>query len=271
VTDLNPQAREMADESMVRNLDAQARCIWPQEVALFHRYGLPDDVRILDAGCGTGEISSRLADLYPRAKVLGIDIIDAHLDLARRRYAHLAPRLTFEHRSIFELGLPDRTFDLTVCRHVTHSVPHPDRVVRELARVTKSGGRLHMIPEDYDMLHFERGVPDPREFWHDAAREFGEKTVTDLFIGRHTYRIMAGLGLLDIAVDYVIVDTIRTPREAFAGILTAWRDGYVQSVSEYTRFDAAQAEAYFNRMIDNIRDPSGYAVWMVPVVSARIP
>jgi hypothetical protein len=29
MTDLNPQAKQMADESMVRNLDAQARAIWP--------------------------------------------------------------------------------------------------------------------------------------------------------------------------------------------------------------------------------------------------
>jgi hypothetical protein len=28
--------------------------------------------------------------------------------------------------------------------------------------------------------------------------------------------------------------------------------------------------AYFNQMIANIRDPQGYAVWMVPVVSARV-
>jgi hypothetical protein len=28
---------------------------------------------------------------------------------------------------------------------------------------------------------------------------------------------------------------------------------------------------YFNQMIENIRNPLGYAVWMVPVVSARVP
>jgi len=36
---LNPQAREMADESMVRNLAAQALAIWPQEEPLIRRYG----------------------------------------------------------------------------------------------------------------------------------------------------------------------------------------------------------------------------------------
>src|SRR5439155_1263603 len=86
MTDLNPQAKQMADESMVRNLDAQARAIWPQEVELIRRYRLPDDIRILDAGCGTGEAAWRLAELFPRAEVLGVDIIDSHLELARVRH-----------------------------------------------------------------------------------------------------------------------------------------------------------------------------------------
>src|ERR1051325_4347010 len=100
-------------------------------------------VRILDAGCGTGEGSSRLAEMFPRARVLGVDILDDHLALARERYAGLGPRLTFEHQSIFELPAPDGTYDFTVCRHVIHSIPHPDRVIAELVRVTRPGGRLH--------------------------------------------------------------------------------------------------------------------------------
>ena len=143
---------------MVRNLDAQARAIWPQEMPLLKRYGLPENPQILDAGCGTGEAASRLAELFPTAKILGIDIIDAHLDLARSRYAHLASRLQFENQSVFELKIPDRTFDLTVCRHVIHSIPHPERVIGELVRVTRPGGYLHLIPEDYGMLHFQRGA-----------------------------------------------------------------------------------------------------------------
>jgi hypothetical protein len=43
VTDLNPQAKQMADESMVRGLDAQARAIWPQEVHFIRRYAIPND------------------------------------------------------------------------------------------------------------------------------------------------------------------------------------------------------------------------------------
>lgn len=271
MTDLNPQAKQMADESMVRGLDGQARAIWPQEAPLFRRYAVRGDARILDAGCGTGEGASRLAELFPEAQVLGVDIVDHHLDLARSRYSKLAPRLKFEHRSIFQLSLPDHSFDLTVCRHVLHSIPHVDRVLTELVRVTRPGGYLHIIAEDYGMLHFQRGALDPRDLWHVAPAKFGELTETDLFIGRNIYGILAGMDLEDITIDYAVVDTLRVPRETFAAILEAWRDGYAEPISQLTPIPYDSAVAYFNQMIANIRNPKGYAVWMVPIVAARIP
>jgi ubiquinone/menaquinone biosynthesis C-methylase UbiE len=270
MTDLNPQAKQMADESMVRNLDAQARAIWSQEVPLLRRYSLPPDPHILDAGCGTGEAASRLAELFPQASVLGVDIVDAHLDLARRRYASLAPRLRFEHQSIFELKAPDESFDLTVCRHVLHSIPHPDRVLAELARVTRRGGYLHLIAEDYGMLHFQPGALDVRDFWHRAPSSFGAATGTDLFMGRNTFSILVPMNVEQITVDYIIVDTVRVPRETFAAIIEAWRDGYAEAIGELTPITREAAVAYFDQMIANIRDPRGYAVWMVPVLSARV-
>jgi ubiquinone/menaquinone biosynthesis C-methylase UbiE len=271
MTDLNPQARQMADESMVRNLAAQASAIWPQELPLFGRYALPAAPRILDAGCGTGEIASRLAELFPAASVLGVDIIDHHLELARTRYAQLAPRLAFEHQSIFELEAEDATFDLVVCRHVVQSIPHPDRVLGELERVTRPGGYLHVIAEDYGMLHFQRGALDPSDFWHAVPPAFEAATGTDLHIGRNVYGVLAALGLDEIRVEYIVVDPLHAPRETFARILEAWRDGYVESIGELTPMSSASALAYFEQMIASVRDPRGYALWMVPVWSARVP
>ena len=271
MTDLNPQARQMADESMVRNLAAQAQAIWPQESPLFDRYALPARARILDAGCGTGEISVRLAERYAEATVLGVDIIDAHLDVARSRAAPLGPRVTFEHQSVFELAARDGTFDLTVCRHVLQAIPHAERVLAELARVTRRGGWLHVIAEDYRMLHFQRGTRDPDDFWYAVPTRFAAATNTDLFIGRNAYAILARLGLVDIRIDYVVVDPLRVPRPTFAAILRAWMDGYAEAIGEYGEMSAEEARAYFDQMIADIEDPARYAVWLVPVVAARVP
>ena len=277
MTDLNPQGAQMADESMVRTLAAQIQAIWPQEAALFRRYALAGELHILDAGCGTGEATLKLAELYPRARLLGVDILDPHLERARQRIGaptnsgRLASRLSFENRSVYELGLPDRSFDLTVCRHVLHSIPHADRAIAELARVTRRGGQLHLIPEDYDMLHFPRGTPDARDFWHQVPNRFGQATGTGLFVGRHAVGILNRLGLTDITLDVVVVDTLRVPRETFASIIEAWRDGYAAPCAEVMGWPLAEAEAYFDKMIADIRDPLGYAVWMVPVVAAKVP
>lgn len=271
MSDLNPQAKQMADESMVRGLEAQARAIWPQESALLGRYALPAKPNILDAGCGTGEGASRLAELFSHANVLGVDIIDEHLERARSRYAALAPRLRFEHQSVYELAAADDIYDLTVCRHVLQSIPHAERVIAELARVTRPGGYLHVIAEDYGMLHFERRALDPREFWYAGPAAIGAATGVDPFIGRNAFGILAGLQLEAIAIDYAVVDTVRVPRDTFAAILEAWRDGYAETIGQLTSFTHASAVAYFDQMIANVRDPEGYAVWLVPIASARIP
>jgi ubiquinone/menaquinone biosynthesis C-methylase UbiE len=267
-TDLNPQAAQMADESMVRTLAAQARAIWPQEAPLLLRYRLPQQPAILDAGCGTGEGAARLAELFESARVLGVDIIDAHLDLARSRYAQYAPRLSFAHQSIYALDAADETFDLVACRHVLHSIPHTGRVLAELVRVTRRGGHVHIIAEDYGMIHFDErsGV---REFWNVAPAAFGTATSTDLFVGRNIVPLLSQLDVDAITVDYVIVDTLRVPRDTFADMLEAWRDGFVDVIAELTPLSRDATAAAFDRMIATVRNPPGYAVWMVPIVSAR--
>jgi SAM-dependent methyltransferase len=261
----------MAAESMVRTLAAQADAIWPQERPLFDRYRLPHGAEVLDAGCGTGEISMRLAEAFTSARVLGVDIVDAHLERARTRSAPLGGRVRFEHRSLFDLGLPDASFDLVVCRHVLQAIPHPERAIAELARVARPGGRLHLIVEDYLMINFEPRRLDPDDFWNEGPRRFGEATGTDLLIGRKTHRILRRLGLTDITVDYVVVDPLRVPRETFIAIWESWRDGYANAIAANTRVSREIFLAHFEDMIATLRDPDGYGVWHVPVVAARVP
>ena len=268
---LNPQREQMADESMVRNLAAQAEAIWPQEQRFFERYHLPAESHVLDAGCGTGEISLRLAQMLPQIHLLGVDLIDDHLERARARTASLAERVRFENRSIFELGLPDAAFDLVLCRHVLQAIPHADRALAELVRVTKRGGWIHLIPEDYLMIHFEPRQLDADDFWTVSPRRFGAALGTDLRIGRNAYGHLRRLGLSDISVDYVVVDSLRVPRATFAAIFAAWRDGYADTVSENTGIPRETFVAHFDDMIATIQDPERYAVWHVPVVAARVP
>src|SRR5437660_1572603 len=114
--------------------------------------------------------------------------------------------------------------------------------------------------------------PRRGSWMRDAApASFGKPTGTDLFVGRHIFGILANLGMEDIAIDYIVVDTIRVPRPTFAAIIEAWRDGYAEAIGELTAITRESATAYFEQMIATIRDPRGYAVWMVPVAIGRVP
>ncbi|MBS0662584.1 MAG: methyltransferase domain-containing protein [Verrucomicrobia bacterium] len=267
--DRNPQAEQMADESMIRNLAAQANAIWPQEAALFARYGLPAESRIADIGCGSGEITARLAGLFPRAEILGVDILESSVALARARHAALAPRVQFRQGDAFELEMPAGTYDLVTCRHVTQSIPEPGRVLAELVRITRTGGWVHVLSEDYSMLHFMPGARDPDVFWHQWVRTAAASMGVDERVGRRTWSMLQALGLEDLRVDYVVVDTVRVPRPTFAAIIEAWRDGYAAVISQHAHHPPDEVRAHFDQMIASILDPAQYAVWHVPVLAGR--
>ena len=268
--DLNPQGAQMADESMIRCLAAQVEAIWPQEKAFINFYRLPRNARVLDVGAGTGEFSARVAESYPEARVLGIELLPAWVELAREKHAALAPRLEFEVGDAFALDLPDDSFDLVANRHMVQSVPHVDKVLAELVRVTKPGGHVHLLAEDYTMLHMMSGPLDPDFLWRKGPVEFSERTGTDSRIGRRAWTLMRAAGLTEVRVDYVILDTLRVPRRVMADIFTAWRDGYVDALAT-PQWPAAVVRQHFNEIIASVLNPDHYAVWHVPIVSGVKP
>ena len=87
-------------------------------------------------------------------------------------------------------------------------IPHPERVIAELMRVTRPGGCLHVIAEDYGMIHFERSGSDLQQFWHTVSDQVGAATGTDMYIGRHLFGVLSAAKLQDISLDYVVVDTL---------------------------------------------------------------
>ena len=237
--DRNPQRAQMADESMVRNLAYQARAIWPQEAPLFHRYTLPPEARVLDVGCGPGEISSRRAAAMPRATVIGVDVLEGSVAPARERHAALAPRLSFAQGDAYALAFPDASFDLVVCRHVLQSIPEPERAVAEMRRVARPGAWLHLLLEDYDLVQAFPASEGLARFW-ELPRAFGRASRTDMHVGRRGLVLLRGAGLVDIREDDVVVDTLRVPRDVLAGIVEAWRDGYTEVLARHGGLPAAK-------------------------------
>jgi SAM-dependent methyltransferase len=267
--DLNPQGEQMADESMIRTLAAQIEAIWPQEMKLIESYGLPRDAHVLDVGAGTGEFTARIAAALPDAQVTGVELLPASVEHARRQHASLGPRVRFETGDAFNLTQPSDSFDLVVNRHMVQAVPKVERVFAELARVAKPGGRVHVLAEDYSMLHMMSGPHDPDLFWRKVV-DFATRTGTDARIGRRAWSLLRACGLEDVRVDYVVVDTLRVPRRVFADIITAWRDGYAEALAT-PESPARSIRQQFDEIIASLLNPEHYAVWQLPIVSGVKP
>jgi ubiquinone/menaquinone biosynthesis C-methylase UbiE len=273
-SDRNPQAAQMAHDSMRRTLQAQTEAIWPQERELIARYRTgahppPRAARVLDAGCGTGEFSARLCAEYADWQVDGVDLMPELLHWAREHERAHAPRLRVSQGDLFALPQAAATYDLVCCRHVLQAIPHAERALAELSRVLRPGGRMHLVAEDYAMLHALAEPLDVDEFWQQGPVQYTARTGTDARIGRRAAPLLAALGFEDVSVDYVIVDTQRVPRETFARIITAWRDGYTDVLADGSGKPPSWFRARFDQFIASIRDPRQYAVWFVPVVSGR--
>ncbi|WP_408586490.1 class I SAM-dependent methyltransferase [Novosphingobium sp.] len=97
--------------------------------------------RIVDIGCGAGELSLALARLRPDARVTGIDLSEALLDVARER-GEAQSNLTFEQADASRWSSTDSPPDLYVSRHGVMFFDDPPAAFAHLARVAAPGARL---------------------------------------------------------------------------------------------------------------------------------
>ncbi|HEY9665539.1 MAG TPA: class I SAM-dependent methyltransferase [Coleofasciculaceae cyanobacterium] len=104
------------------------------------------DIRILDAGCGTGVGTEYLVHLNPQASVVGIDLSGGALDVAQERCRRSgADRVTFYHMSLCDAERLDGEFDLINCVGVLHHLPDPIQGIKSLAAKLAPGGLMHIF------------------------------------------------------------------------------------------------------------------------------
>ncbi|MBD2182297.1 class I SAM-dependent methyltransferase [Planktothrix sp. FACHB-1355] len=104
------------------------------------------EIRILDAGCGTGVGTEYLVHLNPKAQVVGIDLSGGALAVAKERCQRSgADRVEFHHLSLYDAGQLPGQFDLINCVGVLHHLPDPKRGIQSLAAKLAPGGLMHIF------------------------------------------------------------------------------------------------------------------------------
>ena len=108
-----------------------------------------DSRRILDAGCGTGLFSIALAAALPDSQVVGVDLSSGMLGVATAQArARSLGNAHFSSADATDLPFDRGSFDVVVAAGLLPNVNDRPGVVRELARVVRTGGRLLVVEFD---------------------------------------------------------------------------------------------------------------------------
>jgi ubiquinone/menaquinone biosynthesis C-methylase UbiE len=109
---------------------------------------------LTDVGCGPGYLAASIALKYPKTKVIGLDIDDRMLLLARKNWATQAGNLDFIAGDAQRLPFGDNTLDLMVSSLSLHHWKDAPAVFLEMQRVLKPGGKLLIWDLRRDAPHF---------------------------------------------------------------------------------------------------------------------
>ena len=113
------------------------------EDKLAQELDLAPGAKVLDAGCGVGEVADHLAKEYG-LDVTGIDILDFNIEEANNRAKRLGleNHVSFQEMSYAQLDFPDETFDGVYTMETLVHAADAEGVLQQFNRVLKKGGRL---------------------------------------------------------------------------------------------------------------------------------
>jgi ubiquinone/menaquinone biosynthesis C-methylase UbiE len=130
-------------ETELQRLMWQAKLLRPYTERLLRLAGIGPGMRVLDVGCGAGDVTMLAAGLVgPSGSVTGIDRSDRPLALAASRAESAGlPWVEFHHAAMeeFRATVP---FDAVIGRHVISHQADPAAFLRAARRVTATGGVL---------------------------------------------------------------------------------------------------------------------------------
>ena len=184
----------------VLRLEAQGRVysrLLEKEIDLL---GLKPGMRVLDAGCGTGVVTRRIAVKISPGEVYGVDMDPLFIEEAKKfAVKEKASNIRYSLGNIDVLEFSDDVFDLSYSRLVLMHVKDPVKTVAELGRVTKKGGTIAVSDQDDGGIIVYPELPKMMRMFSkygSLAKMRGE----DRFIGRKLFSIMERAGLSPITV-----------------------------------------------------------------------
>ena len=178
-------------DDLIKKLDLQAIETAEERIPLYLKIGIKDANLVLDVGCGPGMVTRDIAHLT-KSKVYAIDNSKYMIKVAKtvlKDYKNVELR----EGEASNLPFDDSMFDIVTCNLLLMWAKNPQKVVNEMARVTKTGGIvLASLEPDYGgKLHWPENQKVDPIFAGKAIREKGG----DPHIGRKLRLLFVRAGL----------------------------------------------------------------------------
>ncbi len=178
-------------QDFTTKLELQAVETAEERMPLYQKVGIKDASLILDVGCGSGIVTRDIIHLTT-GTVFGVDESKDMIHVAQQ-VLHQYKNIHLQVGSAEDLPFDDNIFDVTVCNLVLMWAHHPLQVVKEMARVTKKGGKvLASLEPDYGgKLHYPEHPKIDMIFSGKTIRDKGG----DPHIGRKLRSLFVKAGL----------------------------------------------------------------------------
>jgi uncharacterized protein (TIGR03086 family) len=232
----------------------------PTEQAL-RAAGLERGMRVLDIGCGPGDVSLIAARLVgPTGRVIGIDASPDIVALARQRAAeNSAITVSFEHSTVDDIT-PDEPVDAVIGRLILMHLPEPVAALRRLATLVRPGGVIAFCDFDITAARSVPWLPT----WQTAAEAIASAfrgAGLDPQFGTTLHRLFrhAGLGTPTLTISAPVGTAKDTEHAAY--VANSWR--LIQPVAERLGVvdgRLADLEALQSNLCNEIATADGMAV-----------
>lgn len=168
---------------------------------LYGDVSYPAGTLVLEAGCGTGCQTVRLAANNPDTRFVSVDISPASLDIARAALdARGLGNVELRQGDLLRLPDADGRYDHIFVCFVLEHLPDPLTALRSLRRVLKPGGTLTAIEGDHGSFYCHPETPRARQTVNCLVR-LQAQAGGDAHIGRRLYPLLRDAGFSQTRVE----------------------------------------------------------------------
>jgi ubiquinone/menaquinone biosynthesis C-methylase UbiE len=203
----------------VRRLRLLHQVYGPGTEAMFARLGLRDGLRVLEVGCGSGNIACWVAErVGPNGSVLGIDNSAGQVEQARQQAKDRGLRnAEFQVADAYSPRLPEAAFDLAYCRLVLMHLTHPRDALQIMRSLVKPGGTVACEEMD-ETVALCYPPSDAVNQFYKLTMALGERMGDHFELGASLHRMFAEVGFTQPEVGTNFPAVLRGDQKQLLGL-----------------------------------------------------